>query len=210
MYKDRLSNVFLQWATALQMEEKCLEHRLSIVRRARASLDAFAQMAEGSANIDESSVDADASCQEVPAVCTEVEDTFGVEVADSVAPEDMADGGRFPKVEAALTRSGLTMRDRILSKAQVIAQANGGFVRPGEAGPLLRKLGLTKASERNIAGFLSKGILKSGEFERVGEVGSGLYRWLRFESETAEEAVEDCPNRGYEPEEFLVREEAMV
>ena len=84
------------------------------------------------------------------------------------------------KLEAALLDVGLSRRDNILEMLRVVAAANGGLVPLRETAAVLKKLGLSRSSASNLPGYLIKRMGSSGEFEREGKTGSGVYRWLRY------------------------------
>lgn len=86
----------------------------------------------------------------------------------------------YAKLEAALLAAGMSRRNSISEMIRVVASANNGLVPLRETCAALRKLSLSRSSASNLPGYLIKRLLGSGEFEREGESGSGLYRRIRY------------------------------
>ena len=210
MFGDRLSELVREALDELGQEVGLLEGLLSTAKNSQASLEDLVREEEPSAVVRKVSSFADSVHREADVGNSVVQSPVGSEEAADLGSPDSTGEGRYSKVEMALLNSELTYRDRLIYKVRVYAQANGGLVRPGEAAPVFRKLGLSKASERNLPGYMSKEMIKSGEFERVGEEGTGLYRWLHFTGDITGE-VTDCGLReGYALEELFEREEVVV
>ena len=104
--------------------------------------------------------------------------------------------GSYSQSENALVNAGVTRRTAILEMIRVIAAANDGLVVIQEANAVLRKLDLTKSSATNLSGYLIKKMMRSNEFERVDELGRGVYRWLHIREAATEANQTDCPSEG--------------
>ena len=89
------------------------------------------------------------------------------------------------RMENALVAAQVSRRDRKLNLLRITASANDGIVRIGVTGHTLIEMGLCQSQPQHLAGYLIKIMLNSGEFERSGDRGSGLYRWLLFKGEAA-------------------------
>ena len=209
MFGDRLRDLVRESVNEMREDVELLERLLSAAKASYSSLEELAKEAEESVDIRRVSAIADVVLQDSqdsevgnsgPASCPGA--------ADMRLPEVIAEE-EYSNIERALIDSGLTYKDRIIDKVRVFAQASGGLVRPGEVAPVFRKLLLSKGSTRNLPGYISKKMIESGEFERVGEEGTGLYRWLHFTRDNTEE-VPDCGQRERYLFEELSEREAVV
>ena len=207
MFDDRLIQMLRQAAIELGRESDVLAETLSIVRRAQESLENLAQMAEGMRNGDEILIDADEVCEEAGGNWAEEPESSTVRAGDTAIPPEIISSEGYSLVEKALRDSELTKQNRLMEKVRAFAQANGGQIKPVEASRLFCKLGLSDADPRNLAGYMTKEMGKTREFERVGEARSGIYRWLMFEGEATEEEDGPMIHEGNGRSEFSVREE---
>ena len=96
-------------------------------------------------------------------------------------------------LERVLREAGVTRRTRIVDVLRIVASANDGLVFLGDTAHLLVGMALSRSSVSNLSGYLIKQMQKSQEFEREGEWGSGVYRWLLFECEVGEGLRIDVP-----------------
>ena len=210
MFRDRLADLFREPAGELGREAEILEKALSIVNRAKFSLEDLARLAEESAAAQKVSDVSDAVPEET-AVDRYVRISAPIsETANGLIPAVLEAEEECSRFEAALRASRLTIQDRMVEKIRVLAQANGGLVSPGAIAPVILKLGLSKSKPRNLPGYMLHEMNRSGEFQRVGEERSGLYRWLPFEGLDTQGGL--SPENGERPAslESPAYEEALV
>ena len=86
----------------------------------------------------------------------------------------------YAKFEAALSATRVNRSNNILAMLHTVAAANYGLVTLQEAVAVLINLQLTRSSPVNLSGYLIRKMQISGEFERVGYRGSGVYRSLSY------------------------------
>ena len=187
MFRDRLADLLRQSAGELGKEAEILEKAASIVNRARVSLEDLACRVECSGEGQRVTDLGDAVLEERDAEGYVKTFRSGPETEDGIVlacPGNEADCSRF---EAALRDSKLTIKDRMIKKIRVLAQANDGLVSPGQAAPVILKLGLSTSRPRNLPGYMLHQMNRSGEFERVGEDGSGVYQWLPYKASAAQD-----------------------
>ena len=109
----------------------------------------------------------------------------------STGPSSEIDAGdsELFRMEEALRAAGVTRRTRTVDLLRVVASANGGIVLLGATAHLLIDMGLSRSKATNLSGYLIKQMQKTVEFDRVGESGSGVYRWKPFNGEEAQAGV---------------------
>ena len=98
-------------------------------------------------------------------------------------------GEAYAKLEAALIAEMPRGNNRVVRALRVIAAANEGQIDFGLTCQLLMDLGVCRGTPANVGSYISKRLRLSDEFERIGEPGTGLYRWLSYQ----EEGLEDAP-----------------
>ena len=103
-------------------------------------------------------------------------------------PTDFDYAGTFA---VALADTGVTQETPILDMARVCAAAGNGLIPTRVMAQTLISVGLSEASMNHLPGYISKKLLQSGEFERVGKRGSGVYRWLPFREASSDLAPAD-------------------
>lgn len=97
----------------------------------------------------------------------------------------------YQRLEAALRAERLTGHNRVVRALRVIAAANGGQIDFSLTCQLLRDVGVCRGTPQNISSYISRRLRVSDEFERIGEPGSGRYRWLSYQGERMEDTVVD-------------------
>ena len=187
MFGDKLAKLLRQSAAETKYEVELLRDIVSLAEETQESLEELAGLAERLGRMRAEQDAGREARREAEVETLESENPFGGDEDEDWSPPGIRAEGDFPRVEAALVESGMTMRDRMITKIRTVAQANEGLVSPGEAAPVILKLGLSRAKPRNLPGYMLNEMKRSGEFERVGEEGSGLYRWLPFEEYAPEE-----------------------
>lgn len=210
MFSDLVIQMLRQTADDLRMDADVFAEALSIVRGAQKSLERLAQKTEEMRNGDDSLIDAEEDCEETDENREEEPSSSAVRAEDTVAPPGIDTIESYSQVETALRESELTKQDPLMDKVRAFAQANGGQIKPGEASRLFCKLGLSKADPRNLAGYMTKEMRKTREFERVGQERSGLYRWLLFDRDAIEEVSGPILHEGNGLVELPVAEEIPV
>ena len=76
----------------------------------------------------------------------------------------------------ALLASGKSGTHDLVGAARVWADMHDGMVLSRDLATALRAMGFSRSSMENLPGYLSRKMMSSGEFEREGRSGSGLYR----------------------------------
>ena len=99
-------------------------------------------------------------------------------------------GGAYAKLEAALLAEMPRGHNRVVRALRAIAAANDGQIDFGLTCELLRNVGICRGTPANVSSYISKRLRLSDEFERVGEPGTGRYRWLSYQGES----LEDVPD----------------
>ena len=118
----------------------------------------------------------------------------GVSIGEVAVPTAAVDSGVGEShLERVLREAEVTKRTRIVDVLRIVASSNDGLVLLGDTAHLLVSMGLSRSSVSNLSGYLIKQMQKSQEFEREGEWGSGVYRWLLFECEVGEGLRIDVP-----------------
>lgn len=123
-------------------------------------------------------------------------------VADTEAAGSANYSGYRAQFSSALSGAPLDGATSVLQMGRVCANAAGGLVPVRAMAEALIELGLTESTMTYLPGYISKKLLQSGEFSRVGKRGSGLYRWIRFEGPAADGVFGDnqCDKETIPPE----------
>lgn len=98
----------------------------------------------------------------------------------------------YARLKAALVAERPSGQNRVLKSLRVIAAAGGGELDFGLTCLLLRETGVCRGTAENVASYISKRLRLSPEFARVGEPGSGRYRWLPYSDDHSEDVPESA------------------
>ena len=211
MLGDGLLELLRRSAAELGREAVILEKAASIVNRAKNSLEELIDVVEESGeevqmvpDLREEDLEDIRVDRYIPTIsrCSEANDGL---VFDGKEVEV-----NRSRLERALRDSGLTKRSRMIDKIRSLAQANEGLVSPGQIAPLIIAVGLSTSSARNLPGYMLHVMHRSGEFQRVGAEGTGLYRWLPYEGAARQDGHSLENGMGWMPVEASEYEEVPV
>lgn len=124
----------------------------------------------------------------------------GLGPVNSPAPAFSEYGRTYARLESALLAERPSGHNRVLKGLRVIAAAGGGELDFGMACQVLRHTGVCRGTPENVSSYVSRRLRVSDEFQRVGEPGSGRYKWLLFQGERSEDVpdsdsvADDCGN----------------
>ena len=125
-----------------------------------------------------------------------------LEPVDSPAPYVSEYGEDYERLKSALLAQKPSGYNRVLEGLRVIAAAGGGELDFGLTCLVLRHTEISRGSAENVASYVNKRLRTSEEFQRVGEPGSGKYRWLLYPGEHSENvsasATDDCGGLDYQ------------
>ena len=210
MLGEGLAELLRRSAAELGREAVILEKAASIVKGAKNSLEELIDVVESGEEVQmvpdlrEEDLEDVRVDRYIPTItrCSEANDVL---VFDGKEVEV-----NRSRLERALRDSGLTKRSRMIDKIRSLAQANEGLVSPGQIAPLIIAVGLSTSSARNLPGYMLHVMHRSGEFQRVGAEGTGLYRWLPYEGAARQDGHSLENGMGWMPDEASEYEEVPV
>ena len=171
MYDSELERTAHEVAAALDAQISALKARLSAAEQARDAIKDWLASSDEISVLPRPPMSADRFVFNAAGKRVAIVEEVPIVVLD---PELDA------KLEAALLAAGMSRRNSILEMLRVVASANNGLVPLRETAATLRKLNLSRSSASNLPGYVIKRLLGSGEFQREGQSGSGLYRRIRY------------------------------
>ena len=108
----------------------------------------------------------------------------------------------YRRLEAALRAERPSGHNRVLRALRILAAANGGRIDFGLTCRVLMGVGVCRGNPQNVSSYISRKLRLSDEFERVGEPGTGMYRWLSYQEESRDNSLDpvsdDCGSPGPE------------
>lgn len=114
-------------------------------------------------------------------------------MAGAVPPASDYDA-TYARLEAALMAERPRGHNRVSRGLRIIAAENGGELDFGLTCQLLRNTGICTGTPANVSSYISRRLRVSDEFQRIGEVGSGRYRWLSYPGDCSEDDPESVAN----------------
>lgn len=101
-------------------------------------------------------------------------------------------GEPYEKLYSALIAERPSGQNRVVKSLRVLAAAGGGELNFGLTCRVLRDVGVCKGTAENVASYINRLLRKSDEFQRVGAVGSGRYRWVLFQGDSLENSPDSA------------------
>lgn len=188
MSQDELETVVEDGIQGLRRYIRLLESLLASARAAENLFRVGYHPVEG----------VDPGGREVPSLSHALGFGSGAGPAQAISDHDE----EYRLLEAALLAEMPRGHNRVLRGLRVIAAANGGELDFGQACKLMTNVGICRGTAANVSSYISRRLRLSDEFERVGEPGSGRYKWLPYQGEGMEGAPDpvayDCGSSGSE------------
>ena len=120
----------------------------------------------------------------------------GLGSLNSPQQADSEYGEPYEMLYSALIAERPSGQNRVLQSLRVIAAAGGGELNFGLTCRVLRDAGVCKGTAENVGSYVSRRLRTSDEFQRVGAVGSGKYRWMSYQGDPLENSpdsvADDC------------------